>query len=76
MLILVLFHHVHASFGFNVLLYSYKHLFIPSPPLSLQIFAIFAFATTGGYSGSTSFNIKCNYSDSKEINVSFSYPFR
>ncbi|XP_069085951.1 synaptophysin-like protein 1 [Pleurodeles waltl] len=39
------------------------------------IFSIFSFATCGGYSGSTSFNVTCQ-STTKTISASFGYPFR
>ncbi|KAF7652209.1 hypothetical protein LDENG_00099880 [Lucifuga dentata] len=39
------------------------------------VFTIFAFATTGGYTGSTHFTVKCPFGE-QEVSPKFGYPFR
>ncbi|KAK5871869.1 hypothetical protein PBY51_012610 [Eleginops maclovinus] len=40
------------------------------------VFTIFAFATTGGYSGSSHFTVNCAGAEPKDVNPVFTYPFR
>lgn len=49
--------------------------FLSSLSLPLQIFTIFAFATTGGYVGSSRFSVICNKTESP-VEAKFGYPFR
>ncbi|XP_030275651.1 synaptophysin-like protein 1 [Sparus aurata] len=40
------------------------------------VFTIFAFATTGGYSGKTHFTVTCPGAEAKDVQPVFGYPFR
>ena len=50
----------------------------PSPPLLPKVFAIFAFATCGSYSGEFQLSVDCANKTKSDLNieVEFEYPFR
>lgn len=63
-----------ASWDRGVLSLTPRCLTPASPPL--QIFSIFAFATTGGYVGTSHFSVTCNGTVDISVEARFSYPFR
>uniref|UniRef100_A0A670YPW8 Uncharacterized protein n=1 Tax=Pseudonaja textilis TaxID=8673 RepID=A0A670YPW8_PSETE len=65
----------------NMLPFSYclfTDLILNSSPLSLQLFAIFAFGACGSFSAETGATVKCTKppKETTAITVQFGYPFR